>query len=141
ISRIRDSMLATDADLPVASRSAMVLTERAEGMFSLAIEGGAVTSHDEIRAVAQQAAKDVGKLFEEAIIRGQITEAALFDRNYRPIPNTNPQKHSSAFDAFTDRVLPALQESILERMPHLSYAGAVDSNGYFPTHNLKYSQP
>ena len=25
--------------------------------------------------------------------------------------------------------------------PQLAYAGAVDSNGYFPTHNRKFSQP
>jgi len=26
-------------------------------------------------------------------------------------------------------------------MPQLAYAGAVDNNGYFPTHNKKFSQP
>ena len=26
-------------------------------------------------------------------------------------------------------------------MPQLAYAGAVDNNGYFPTHNRKFSQP
>lgn len=141
ISRIRDGMLATDEELPRASKSAMVLSQRAEGLFEVASESRAETSHDEIRAVAQQAARDIGRLFEQAIAGGQISEADLFDRTYRPIPNTNPQKHATAFDAFTDRVLPALQEPILERMPHLAYAGAVDNNGYFPTHNLKYSQP
>jgi hypothetical protein len=55
--------------------------------------------------------------------------------------NTSPQKHSSQFDGFTDRVLPALQEALLARMPQLAYAGAVDNNGYFPTHNKKFSQP
>jgi methyl-accepting chemotaxis protein len=141
ISRIRDGMLATEAQLPLASKSAMTLTERAEGLFELASASNAKTAHDEIRAAAQQAAKEVGKLFERAIAQGQISESELFDRSYRPIPNTNPPKHTSAFDGFTDRVLPALQEPILERMPQLAYAGAVDNNGYFPTHNQKYSRP
>jgi methyl-accepting chemotaxis protein len=141
ISRIRDGMLATEDELPLASKSAMVLSERAEGLFDAATECHAKTSHDDIRIVAQQAAKDIGKLFEQAIASGQITQAALFDRNYKPIPNTNPPKHKTAFDSFTDRVLPALQESILEKMPQIAYAGAVDNNGYFPTHNRKFSQP
>ena len=141
ISRIRDGMLATEEELPRAATSAMVLSERGEMLFEVLSDSNAKTSHDEIRALAQQAARDVGKAFEHAIANGQITEAALFDRTYKPIPNTNPQKHKTAFDAFTDRILPAIQEPILERMPQVAYAGAVDNNGYFPTHNRKFSKP
>ena len=141
ILRIRDGMLATEKELPLASRSAMMLSERAEHLFDAVTECDAKTSHDEIRAVAQQAAHEVGKLFEKAIASGQISESALFDRRYTPIPNTNPQKHKSAFDNFTDRVLPPLQEALLERMPQLAFAIAVDSKGYLPTHNKKFSKP
>ncbi|KRB93358.1 methyl-accepting chemotaxis protein [Noviherbaspirillum sp. Root189] len=141
VSRIRDGMLATEEELPRATRSAMVLSERGEMLFAALARSDASTSHDELCAVAQQAAKDVGKLFEQAIATGQITEAALFDRTYKPIPNTNPPKHTTAFDGFTDRVLPALQERILEQWSQLTYAGAVDNNGYFPTHNRKFSKP
>jgi methyl-accepting chemotaxis protein len=141
ISRIRDGMLATEDELPRAAASAMILSERGEALFDALSHSNAKTAHDEIRAVAQQAAKDVGKLFEQAVASGQINEAALFDRRYKPIPNTNPPKHTTAFDAFTDRVLPAIQERLLEHMPQLAYAGAVDNNGYFPTHNRKFSKP
>lgn len=141
IMRIRDGMLATEAQLPLASKSALVLSERAEALFELASQVGAGTAHDEIRRVAEQAAQDVGVVLSDAVRRGEISEAALFDRSYTPIPDTDPVKHRTAFDSFTDRVLPAIQEPILERMPQLAYAGAVDNNGYFPTHNRKYSQP
>lgn len=141
LSRIRDGMLATEQALPLASKSASVLTERAEALFEAATECEAPTAHDQVRAVAEQGAAEIGKLFEEAIASGRISEAALFDRNYRPIPNTNPPKYTTAFDTFTDRVLPAIQERILESMSHLTYAGAVDNNGYFPTHNRKFSKP
>ena len=141
ISRIRDGMLSTEEELPRAATSAMMLSERGEMLFDALSHSNAKTSHDEIRAVAVQAAKDVGKLFEQAIASGQITESALFDRTYKPIPNTNPPKHKTAFDAFTDRVLPAIQEPILEQMSQIAYAGAVDNNGYFPTHNRKFSKP
>jgi methyl-accepting chemotaxis protein len=141
ISRIRDGMLSTEEELPRATISAMTLSERGEALFAMLSESNAKTSHDDIRAVTQQASHEIGKLFEKAIATGQISESALFDRRYKPIPNTNPPKHTSAFDAFTDRVLPAVQEKILEQMPQLAYAGAVDNNGYFPTHNKKFSKP
>ena len=141
IGRIRDSMLATDAELPRAAKSAMALAERAESIAAALGESEVETAHDEIRRAAQQAAREVGRIFSAAIASGKISRDALFERRYTPIPNTDPPKHSSSFDAFTDRVLPDLQEGLLLSMPQLAYAGAVDNNGYFPTHNKKFSQP
>lgn len=141
ISRIRDGMLATEAELPLAASAAMALTERAETMFSATTEFNATTSHDAHHAAAEAGAKAVGKLFSEAIANGRISREALFDRTYTPIPHTNPPKHSTKFDAFTDRVLPDIQERILAETPQLAYAGTVDNNGYFPTHNKKFSRP
>ena len=141
ISRIRDNMLSTQSSLPRATHSAMTLAERAETIFEALANSGARTEHDEIRAAAEAAAAHISKLFDEAIAQGQISEEALFDRNYRPIANTAPQKFSTRFDALTDRLLPAIQEKLLADMPQLTYAGAVDNNGYFPTHNRKFSQP
>ncbi len=45
------------------------------------------------------------------------------------------------FVAFTDRILPALQEPVLEIDPRVVFCAAVDRNGYLPTHNLKFSRP
>jgi len=140
ISCIRDSMLSTKSSLPRATHSAMTLAERAEAIFEALAGSGAHTEHDEIRAAAEGAAAQIASLFDEAIAKGQITEEALFDRNYRHIPDTAPQKFSTRFDAFTDRVLPVIQERLLAKLPQLTYAGAVDNNGYFPTHNRKFSQ-
>lgn len=141
VGSIRDSLHSTEQQLPRAAGSAQALAERAE-VITRALSASAIeSSHDPIRIAAQQAAREVGRLFESAISSGQISQEALFDRHYTPIPNTNPQKHKTRFDDFTDRVLPPLQEAVLEAMPQLVYAGAVDNNGYFPTHNRKFSQP
>jgi methyl-accepting chemotaxis protein len=137
---IRNRMLATEDELPRAATSATLLSECGEMLFEVLSHSNAKTSHDDMRDVAQQAAKDVGKLFEQAIASGQISEATLFDRTCKQIPNTNPPKHKTAFDAFADKVLPAIQEPILEKMPHIACAGAVDNNGYIPTHIRKFSK-
>jgi methyl-accepting chemotaxis protein len=141
IASIRDSLLSTEKELPRAAKSAMALAERAEVITGALGESDIETSHDEIREAAQRAAAEVGKMFEQAIASGKISNDALWDRKYVPIPNTDPPKHKTKFDDFTDRVLPVLQEGLLQALPQLAYAGAVDNNGYFPTHNKKFSQP
>jgi len=141
LSRIRDSMLSTNTELPRATGSAMALAEKAESIAGALGDSGIASDHDPIRIAAQEAAAEVGRIFDAAIKAGQITHDALFDRRYQPIPNTNPPKHATKFDGFTDKVLPAVQEALLAAMPQLAYAGAVDNNGYFPTHNKKFSQP
>jgi methyl-accepting chemotaxis protein len=138
---IRDGMLVTDVELPRVAAAAMLLSERAEIVFDALTESDVGTAHDPVRVIAEKAAHDIGRLFAAAIADGRIGADALFDRHYKPIPQTAPPKHTSRFDTFTDQVLPAIQEPILQGTPYLSYAGAVDTNGYFPTHNLKYSQP
>jgi methyl-accepting chemotaxis protein len=141
ILKIRDGMLATDVELPRVAASAMVLSERAEAVFAVIAHGDGKTRHDAIRQAASDAANKIGKLFEGCITTGRISQADLFDRHYVPIAGTSPQKHTTRFDGFTDRVLPAIQEALLSEMPHIAYAGAVDNNGYFPTHNRKFSKP
>jgi methyl-accepting chemotaxis protein len=141
LSKVNTSLLSTDKQLPLAAKSAMALAEKAESIAAALSESHMQTSHDAIRAAAQGAAAEIGRLFSAAIASGTITREALFDRRYKAIPDTNPVKHNTRFDGFTDRVLPAVQESLLEAMPQLAYCGAVDNNGYFPTHNKKFSQP
>ncbi|WP_018014185.1 methyl-accepting chemotaxis protein [Teredinibacter turnerae] len=97
--------------------------------------------HDQIRTTAIETAKKIGAMFEEAVRAGKISQSDLFDRDYKPIENTNPKKFNTRFDAFTDKVLPAVQEPILSAMEFVLFAGAVDNNGYFPTHNKRYAQP
>jgi methyl-accepting chemotaxis protein len=141
LARVNASLVSTDKQLPLAANSAMALADRAESIAEALSDSSVHTSHDAIRAAAQTAAADIGRLFSAAIASGKITRDALFDRHYRPIPDTNPPKHHTRFDAFTDEVLPDLQEALLASMPQLAYCGAVDNNGYFPTHNKKFSQP
>ena len=141
ISRMRNRMLHTEAELPRAGSSAMIVAERAEAIFEALAGAGVETPHEAIRATAEHAAREVERIFTEAVATGEISMDALFDRNYLPIPNTDPPKHTTRFDAFTDRVLPALQDGLLAAMPNLVYAGAVDNNGYFPTHNARYAKP
>ena len=81
------------------------------------------------------------RLLQRSIASGKISESDLFNFNYQPVAGTNPQKFTTQFDSFTDNLLPQIQEPILEQNNFIIYAGAVDVNGYFPTHNRKFSKP
>ncbi|WP_341678930.1 methyl-accepting chemotaxis protein [Niveibacterium sp. SC-1] len=101
----------------------------------------AAAVHARMPAVAREAAARVGATLDAAISGGRLAEGDIFDQNYKPIPDTQPQKFHTRFDGLTDELLPPVQEPLLEQYPELVYAGAVDRNGYFPTHNKRFTQP
>lgn len=95
----------------------------------------------ELVKAAKDSAQALGELFEAAIDKGELNQQALFSKDYQPISGTNPQKFSTSYDSFTDKAFPAIQEAVLEKYDEVMFTGAVDTNGYFPTHNKKFSQP
>ena len=112
-----------------------------ETLIEFIAESGVETRDTPFILAAKNTAQRIGAVFEEAIAKGHIIKADLFDQNYTKIPNTNPQQYMSRFTIFTDRVLPPIQEALLTTNSRIIFTVAEDINGYLPTHNLKYSQP
>ncbi len=110
-----------------------------ESMFRTIIESGIDSVHTRYYRIAAAAARQVEARFATAVIERKITKAALFNETYVPIADTDPPKHHTAFDAFTDTVLPEVQEAVLAQNPGITYAIAVDRRGYCPTHNQRYT--
>ncbi|MDK2776276.1 MAG: methyl-accepting chemotaxis protein [Pseudomonadota bacterium] len=131
----------TEHEIASISERSLGLSETAEKIYEAFGETELGQPHDTVKQAATQAAKSIGRLFETAIEDGRLSEAAVFDTSYKKIEGTNPQKYHTAYDRFTDDMLPAIQEPVLEQHDFIAYAGAVDTNGYFPTHNRKFSQP
>ena len=88
-----------------------------------------------------ETAETVSGLFEQALQRGEIGMAELFDESYREVPGTNPAQYMTRFVALTDRLLPPIQEKLLESNGRIVFCAAIDRNGFLPTHNRKYAQP
>jgi methyl-accepting chemotaxis protein len=97
--------------------------------------------HDTVKAFILEMEGQVLESIESALRDRTITQDALFDRNYVPIPNTNPQKYTTKFDGFFDRVISSFQEKIVGKDNKLFYSICVDNNGYVPCHNLRYTKP
>lgn len=91
-------------------------------------------------SAAKHASTQIAQIFEEAITKGNISNDALFDTNYRAVPSSNPVQHLTQSVEFCDLVLPPIQEPIMELDSRVVFCAAVDRNGYLPTHNRIFSQ-
>ncbi|WP_198669627.1 methyl-accepting chemotaxis protein [Pelagibacterium sediminicola] len=122
------------------NRAEAILTISEEFILFVADSGVETADTPFINEVKAQADR-IGALFESAVAAGEIAMADLFDTGYREIAGSNPRQMLTRFTAFTDRVLPAILEPVLEMDPRVTFCAAVDRNGYLPTHNRIYSHP
>lgn len=143
---VADSLRQLEEDVDEGNRNmhelalqARSLMEAAEGVDGELAQQRLLGRHQTIFMAARQTADDIGKLFESAIARSELSAAALFQPDYMVIPGTQPPRYHTGFDRFTDQQLPAFQEPLLSEYG-LSYAIVCDRNGYVPTHNTAVSQ-
>lgn len=97
--------------------------------------------HDTVKGYIREMEAGIEEAIEKALRDRSIAIENLFDRNYVPVPNTSPQKYTTRFDAFFDKVVATFQEAIVNRDNKVLYAICVDNNGYVPCHNLRFSKP
>lgn len=102
--------------------------------------GGTADDARFIQRVCQDA-NALSGLLEEALRSGKISESALFSREYKAIQNTDPEQVMAPFTLLTDELFPKVQEEALIFDEKVVFCAAVDTNGYLPTHNRKFSQP
>ncbi|WGR92996.1 methyl-accepting chemotaxis protein [Bradyrhizobium sp. ISRA443] len=162
VERIRDCTLEIDRNCAGLARQIDELTEGAkrssvnmegakeriggllsagESLIGLSASTGVETEDTGFIAKATEVALRIAARFDEAIREQRITEDDLFDRSYRPIRDTNPVQMLTRYTEFADRVLPEILERVLTTDPRITLCVAVDTNGYAPAHNRKFSQP
>ena len=129
------------ASLQRASSKADSILGISEDFILFLAESGLQTADSAIIELCRKAAAEVGAIFERAVADGEIDMASLFDEKYVPIPGTDPQQMMTRFVKLTDTRLRRLQEELLTANPRITFAAAVDRNGYLPTHNVIYSKP
>lgn len=99
------------------------------------------TRDGQLAQVLTHAAKAVEAALASAVASGEVSVDDLFDEDYRPVDGSNPEQVLTRFTALTDRILPPIQEPVLDADPAIVFCAAVDRNGYLPTHNRQFSQP
>jgi len=65
----------------------------------------------------------------------------VFDRNYQPIPDTDPVKYTTDYDEVFEMELQPQYDRMVADLQGCIYCLCVDVNGYAGTHNKRFSQP
>jgi len=138
---VRSELEESDLEVSQLATQASALMEAAELSNAILATASEHNYHQQFYQIARDAADQVADTFENELNAGQITQSSLFDRNYMPVDGTNPQKYTTQYDQFCDRVLPHIQEPVLGRHNKMVYAIVTDPNGYVPTHNKQFANP
>jgi methyl-accepting chemotaxis protein len=128
-------------DLKHADERVAKLLETSENLIALIADSGVDTADAPLIRIVTATAKQISDLFENAVARGEITLAQLLDEKYREIAGSNPKQYLTDYTAFTDRVLPAIQDPLQKSDPRIVFCVAWARSGYLPTHNPNYRLP
>lgn len=86
-------------------------------------------------------AKIIQKDFQQGIQKLKDQGVDVFDRNYKKVPNTEPQKYLTAFTKAFEKEMIPLFDAAKKKIPNSIYVLAIDKNGYLPAHHGEFSQP
>jgi methyl-accepting chemotaxis protein len=131
----------SSSDLKHADERVTKLLDLSESLIAMIADSGVETSDAPLIRIVVETARRISDVFETEIERGEITLDGLMDENYREIPGTNPKQYMTNYVAFTDRVLPAIQDPIQKSDPRIVFCVAWARGGYLPTHNPNYRLP
>jgi len=93
------------------------------------------------KGIAERCSQDVLEQYELLLTSGHLTVVQLFDTFYIPIPGTDPQKFHTQYDDLVTGIIRPILDKYLEMDERFDFVVVVDSNGYVPTHNTRYSKP
>jgi methyl-accepting chemotaxis protein len=141
VSAASAEIIRSDEMLQGASGKVGEVVTISERIIQATARAGIETPDGPYIRLVQQLADAVSARFSAAVLSGEIGMDALFDRQYRPIPGSDPVQMMARFTDFTDRALPAIQEPALAADGRIAFCAAIDENGYLPTHNRKFSEP
>lgn len=141
LARIKEAVVSTTSGVEETHARVLRLIDTSETIVQSTAHADAQSVDAPFIKAAQKLASDAMEQMERAVRSGQITMAALFDRNYRLIPDTNPEQYLTGATQLMDSIMPPIQEPALQIDPKVVFCAAVDVNGYLPTHNRIFSQP
>ena len=131
----------SSTELKQADTKVAKLLELSESLIAMIADSGVETADAPLIRVVIDTAKRISAAFEDGIARGEISLEQLMDEKYREISGTDPKQYLTDYTAFTDRVLPQIQDPIQKSDPRIVFCVAWARGGYLPTHNPNYRQP
>ncbi len=136
ITELNHSVTRMMADSADSSNKLKVETEKMQELVAHFKTGEGYLEH---LISATAAFRDEAQAFFEDLL--QRRKINMFDRNYQPIPDTNPVKYSTAYDEIFEKEMQPRYDKMVAELNGCIYCLCVDANGYAGTHNKRFSQP
>ena len=130
-SRIREGMDRADK----YSTSLRGSTEDTLGVVSHFKAG--TGNFEEVLSKAAEWRDHIQQVMQQLLSRG----IDIFDQNYRPVPNTNPQKFTVGYGPALEREIQEFYDQCRDHFPSTKYLLAVDMNCFIYVHHKAVSQP
>ena len=103
-------------------------------MFDSVVHSGLSPKDNEFVDIAKASMRKIHDLVTAALDKGDLSKEALFDRNYREIPGSNPVRYNNDFNAFADRYIRPVLDSIKASNGFITSSICSNEDGYLPTH-------
>ncbi|WP_133365267.1 methyl-accepting chemotaxis protein [Qipengyuania sediminis] len=130
-----------EAKLEVAHSRIEDLELTASDMFDRLVHAGLSPQDSMMVELAQRHAAEVARMTEEAIRKGDLTEAQVFDQAYRLIEGSNPQRFRTGLTDWAHANWRYKLDEVAGSDPRVMAAACTDLQGYLPTHLTKHSRP
>jgi len=123
-----------------AQDEAVGLESIANDMFDGLVQAGLSPRDEAMARHAMDVAQEIVEATEDAIRRGEISQRAVFDKNYKPIEGSNPERFTTGLTLFADRVWKPLINRSTDNVREAVATVCADPNGFMPTHIDRFSK-
>lgn len=138
IAEVTEGVSQSSTDLDDARERLNKLRESTESVIQTTAVEGVRTADTPYMEMAWEGARRSAEIFEQAIERGDVTEADVFDRDYQEIPGTDPPQYRTRWVDKLFQPLQAILTDIDGRDPHVLSPSQSDINGYIGVMLPKY---
>ena len=130
-----DRAARTNEDQLQGAHSRMIELElTASEMFDRIVQAGLSPQDSAMVEHAQAIVEKVAQATETALDTGELSEDAVFDRNYVEIPGTNPKLFRNKLSDWADKHWQSILDQTADSNPQIIAAACTDLNGFLPTH-------
>lgn len=113
----------------------------ASDMFDAVVKAGLSPVDDGFVEIAQLCAKEVNEKMNNALISGEISESDAFDRDYKLIEGSTPERFTTRIIEWAALRWTPILDAVEADTPEIISAVCMDENGHLVAHLSKMSQP
>lgn len=127
-------------ELARAQEEAIGLERIANEMFDRLVQAGLSPRDQAMADHALEVARELIAVTEGAIASGEISRSAVFNRDYKPIAGSAPERFTSQISGFAERVWKPILNRSTDAVRESLATVCADINGFMPTHIDKFTR-